>query len=585
VVRRRDIRGQVQAVLEQIAAEVATLPGPALRSLAPVLLQAEEEVARDLARWLRSVPDGEARFTAQAYRNALAQLRGAIRTARGLSPALFRALEQAHRTAGPLALGHLTREVERFSSLFEHSIRPIPIRAAAVLARGDALLIRHYQQSAAAYGKWATAEIERELAVGVVRGETFRQLTRRLQRIRPTARSVADMVTGPEQQAAHIAAGLRHRIQSRAELIVRTEAINAYNVTHLEALRQAAAEDPDYLARWDATLDRRGCELCRRLDGVTRGVGKEFPGGVKHPPRHPRCRCVLTPWHLAWGESPSSRPAPVAAPAPEVTTPRRPPVRAAAPPPPPAAPPTPPPPPAPPRPPRPRAPAGAGEPPDGGTWAQFEADTRRVLGRGLTEADVRAAFSPPDGYELRVMRLGRGEGGSAEMTGRLVTTDGKYVGDITRSFGRDAEGTWIKHELLWLEDQFQGKGIADHIMRNAYRQYEAWGVGRVKVYAVAVGRYTWARNGFSWASEKIAASVEAKLRDWLVAEGIADAAEAATIAAEQVPRPWILAKYTKDGRHLGKEFLQSRKMAGWEGKMRLSPDDEGYQNLKRKLGI
>jgi SPP1 gp7 family putative phage head morphogenesis protein len=282
-----------------------------------VFQQAEAELSRDLARWLRTVENGAERFTAQRLRVALVQMRGAMRRLRGTSDALFDVLSDVNARSGPLAMGHLARQVERFSMLFEGSIRPLPIAPAAVIARGDRLLLRQFKASAARYGDWAVTEIQRQLAVGVVRGETFHELTKRLQRLSPTARNVAGMVQGAGQTADDIARALTQRIRNRAELIVRTEATNAYNAHAHDGLVEAVAEDPDFLMRWDAANDSRLCPLCRELDGKTAPVDGDFGRGVKHPPLHPNCRCALTPWHKAWGESPR-----IGAPAPRFSDPK-----------------------------------------------------------------------------------------------------------------------------------------------------------------------------------------------------------------------------------------------------------------------
>lgn len=303
--RVREARALVEGLLGQISAEVSALPGPAMRAMAPILHQAEAELSRDLAKWLRTVENGEARFGAQQLRVALVQIRGAMRQMRGLNPALFDVLVQANGPAGSLALGHLARQAERFSMLFEGSLRPLPIQPAAVLARGDRLLIRRFRASSARYGEWAATEIQRQLAVGVVRGETFDQMIKRIQRLSPTARSVAGMVKGPGQTADDLARVLGERIRNRAELIVRTEVINAYNAHAYDGIAAAAEEDEGYRMRWDAAADSRLCPWCRSLDGKVAKVDEEFERGVEHPPLHPRCRCALTPWHVEWGESPA----------------------------------------------------------------------------------------------------------------------------------------------------------------------------------------------------------------------------------------------------------------------------------------
>jgi SPP1 gp7 family putative phage head morphogenesis protein len=310
VARRRAGAQTARALLEQTAAEVASLPGPALRAIGPVLFQAERELAQDLAKWLRTVENGAARFGAQQYRVALVQIRQALRTAKGLNPALFDVLNSAGAEAGSLALGHLARQAEQFSMLFEGSLRPMPIRPAAVLAEGRKALIPRFRASAQRYGEYVTKDIQRELAVGVARGETFDQLTRRLMRHGgPKGMVTVRGIEGDRGAVSeHIAEGLFRRYRSRAETVVRTEVVQAYNVVAHDALAEAHAEDPGYLKRWDAALDWRLCPLCRSLDGAVAPVDGLFPGGYKHAPAHPRCRCALTPWHEEWGTSVRSAP-------------------------------------------------------------------------------------------------------------------------------------------------------------------------------------------------------------------------------------------------------------------------------------
>jgi hypothetical protein len=291
MVRRRAGVQTARALLEQTAAEVASLPGPALRAIGPVLFQAERELAQDLAKWLRTVENGAARFGAQQYRVALVQIRQALRTAKGLNPALFDVLNSAGAEAGSLALGHLARQAEQFSMLFEGSLRPMPIRPAAVLAEGRKALIPRFRASAQRYGDHVTRDIQRELAVGVARGETFDQLTRRLMRHGgPKGMVTVRGIEGDRGAVSeHIAEGLFRRYRSRAATVVRTETINAYNVVAHDALAEAHAEDPGYLKRWDAALDWRLCKLCRSLDGQTAKVSGRFAGGYEHPPAHPNC--------------------------------------------------------------------------------------------------------------------------------------------------------------------------------------------------------------------------------------------------------------------------------------------------------
>lgn len=567
MVRRRAGAQTARALLEQIAGEVAQLPGPALRAIGPVLFQAEKELAQDLAKWLRTVEDGAARFTAQQYRVALVQIRQALRTARGLNPALFNVLNAASGHAGALALGHLAREAERFSMLFEGSLRPMPIRPAAVLAEGRRALIPRFKASAARYGEYVTKDIQRELAVGVARGETFDQLTRRLMRHGgPKGMVTVRGIEGdPGAVSEHIAEGLFRRYRSRASTVVRTETINAYNVVAVDAITEAHAEDPGFMLRWDAAIDRRLCQLCRELDGKTAPVGGTFPEGYDHPPAHPCCRCATTPWHEAWGPSINSAPVePVIQATPIGETP---PVL-------------------PPAPPAPPASGGSGGPPDDDwarAWRAFGDHTERNFGRRLTEADMHQAYGAPPGFRFEVESLDT-DGPSAVMHGGIFADDGRRAGDITRAFGRDALGSFVKHELLWLEDEFHGVGISDHLARSCYPKYLEWGAKRVKVFAVDKGRYAWARTGFMWA-EKTVLEVQERLADFLVEGGICSPGVAADVAARYARKPWLLARLKVGGRRIGKEFLLSRPMAGYNAILELNDADEGFRNLRRMLGI
>lgn len=76
-------------------------------------------------------------------------------------------------------------------------------------------------------------------------------------------------------------------VKSRADVIVRTEALRAYN----------AASDTYYAAHdislvmYYATADDRSCPYC-----VPR-AGNIYRRGEIEVPLHPRCRCYLAPWH------------------------------------------------------------------------------------------------------------------------------------------------------------------------------------------------------------------------------------------------------------------------------------------------
>lgn len=92
-------------------------------------------------------------------------------------------------------------------------------------------------------------------------------------------------------------------VDTRSEMIARTELMRALNLGRLNGWRQldqAGRLDGDLsMKTWQAATD--ACDECLDLDGVTvTGIETLFPsdwGGIAMPPGHPHCRCtvVMTP--------------------------------------------------------------------------------------------------------------------------------------------------------------------------------------------------------------------------------------------------------------------------------------------------
>lgn len=291
-------RRRVQAILDATSQEVAMLGLAERRSLFIVLQRAEAEVSNGLAAWLRRAGDGSQRFTEAQMRNALANIRTAMRTVRSLEPRMAGELETIRATSAQLAVRHAEEQLLQFASIFDGEIKPVNVRMAALLERGNKLLIKRHASSARRYAGEAQRHIRRQLAIGVVRGESFDDLIRRLSSLAP--RKLMDATVDPITGAAR---GMLQLPKSSAARLVRTEAIHAYNTFHTETIAEIAEEDPEIGKRWDASLDRRGCPNCRDLDGEVVAVGEKFRmGGVEvdHPPLHPQCRCACVPWHESW---------------------------------------------------------------------------------------------------------------------------------------------------------------------------------------------------------------------------------------------------------------------------------------------
>jgi hypothetical protein len=300
---------EVRAVIDLQAAQVDRLDKESMRALLPALVDARNELARDLAAWLRDAPDGDERFTAQQYRRAMVALDAAMDRIRSIAPEMEAQLQANAHAAGAMSREHLIEQVARFGAAFGESVYPTDLELAAVIAKGDELLIPRYRTSAARYANGMTEDIRHQLAVGVARNETWAQMKARLVRHGGPKGLVATrgVLGDPGATAEYIAEGLFRRHRYWAERLVRTELVQAYNVQHqtgIDLLNETRdpARTAEYVQRWDATLDRRACPICKGLDRRVAKIGGQFKGGYHSPPAHPQCRCLVVAWHVSWGD-------------------------------------------------------------------------------------------------------------------------------------------------------------------------------------------------------------------------------------------------------------------------------------------
>lgn len=291
-------------LLEALADEAAALPGPAMTALGPVLRQAREELDRDLRAWV-AAGKGGMRFTPQAYRSMLLQIGASEEAIRAAGQAVNRTLTLHGAIARRLALSHTAREL----GAFEPELGPsVPVRLAATLATGRASPLERYSRLAGRYSDEVLRDLHRELAVGVLRGETNDQLLDRLMRLGRAA-----------DRTGLLGGAWIARAEYRAERIVRTELAAAYDTEIGDIYTDLRHDFPDLQRRWDAHADGRLCARCQTLHGRTIDPSKgETFDGVEGPPLHPNCRCRAGLWRPSWaahleGHAP---PAPEPAPSP-----------------------------------------------------------------------------------------------------------------------------------------------------------------------------------------------------------------------------------------------------------------------------
>lgn len=307
---------QVQAVerlVHESVQRVDAIAPEALRALLPALRQARDELRADLYRWLATVPDGDQRFTAYQRAQALRALEATFDRLEEVQPAVAGALGLGRAETGALAVKNLEHEVQRLSSIFGGGALVLPqIDTAAVIAQGNKLLWRRHENSARRYAGSLGDDIKTRLAVSLAKGDTFSQAVARLRGSPQFRQMVA--VNDPGNAAAALADTAFQRWRHWADRLVRTENMHAYNVQHDLSIEHANENRPDgdeYLRRWDASADKVTCPLCRELDRTVTTIDGVFKGGIKSPPRHPYCRCVVLAWLARWGhmkgEIPSKR--------------------------------------------------------------------------------------------------------------------------------------------------------------------------------------------------------------------------------------------------------------------------------------
>jgi SPP1 gp7 family putative phage head morphogenesis protein len=78
--------------------------------------------------------------------------------------------------------------------------------------------------------------------------------------------------------------------EKRAELIAVTEVTRAFAEGNIRAWKETGVIQKK---EWVTAFDELVCPICSPLNGKVVGMDEEFAPGIKSPPAHPRCRCVI----------------------------------------------------------------------------------------------------------------------------------------------------------------------------------------------------------------------------------------------------------------------------------------------------
>lgn len=345
--------------------------------------------------------------------------------------------------------------------------------------------------------------------------------------------------------------------QSRAALIARDQTLKLNG--QITRIRQQHAGVTSYT--WSTSKDERVREEHAALEGDT--IRWDNPPSVGHPGEDFQCRCVAIPLidelDDIFGDEPAAQDTPA------VVTPRA-------------------------------EPEPLPPPTEQDTSPLSDLDTVGLEAQGVkVEEDAPKvaakvfAGSVPDaatwqrmyGPNVKLSAIGE-DFGKLEVRGDVVL-NGKTVGDMAQTFYRAKDGDLVvKHEAMFLRPEAQGKGIGEAFSRESLRSYAKMGVDRVDVHAVDIGRYTWARFGYSWpeAEGKVWAG---RLESFL--EGKVSKQQAKVLSSLAHEGAHAVATLEVDGQKLGKDFLLDKDTPDWHGSLRLKSGDAGFEVAKARLKL
>lgn len=307
---------------------VAGLSDAELEQLLPILAEARDQQARDLAKWLSKV-DREDKYTTAMHRQLVSSMdQSLVDMKKRLFYATKEDLQTEAKKAGSQAVAALRKAAIAGAKKFDDATTTLGLGKAQIVLDNARNLLGRHESSAARYAGRQGDEIKKQLAIGLVRGESVGSIVSRLSGV-PAIR--ADRMKDGDAADA-IAENRFFKSKADAERLVRTENVHAANSAQVDALnddneRSESGDgekepeldddgnpilpDPDnsdaeggWMKRWDATFDRLTCEYCEDLDGQVVGADEAFDtdydDDVQHPPLHPNCRCAVTPWREGW---------------------------------------------------------------------------------------------------------------------------------------------------------------------------------------------------------------------------------------------------------------------------------------------
>lgn len=146
---------------------------------------------------------------------------------------------------------------------------------------------------------------------------------------------------------------------------------------------------------------------------------------------------------------------------------------------------------------------------------------------------------------------------------------GETIGQGNRALWVEGDELAAENQTFFPDQRFNDLGIGSAMYVAQERLYRALGVRRVTLLAVAVGTYTWARQGFAFEDSAAAARLAPRLEQFLFGHGL----PLTGVDAAALRESWDLANHDADGHGIdgyraGKAFMLSA-VQSWHGVKRL----------------
>lgn len=247
---------RIDDLLAAQAERLAALQDETARAVLRLAEDARREMREALERALADGLDAKTPYTVQHLRTMLAQ---AEATVANLERRIGRELDAAAKAAGDRAFADLIDVIKANEPEFRDTGGRVEMRVLSRYAQEQALLVHSY--STKLYTQDVMAAIQRDLALGLQRGDTRRD----------TVKRITESGRGTMAERTY-----------RAELIARMETNRMYNDMHQASAEEAASvlDEPDdddpLLRQMEEYFDHRNSPASRAADQIVSALAQPF---------------------------------------------------------------------------------------------------------------------------------------------------------------------------------------------------------------------------------------------------------------------------------------------------------------------